>query len=211
MDLPPDLLLRTPEEGARRIALAFLGEARAASLRLDDADDVEALHDFRVAIRRLRSTLRAWRPELASSISKKQRRALKDLQAATGGGRDAEVALAWLERERPSVAPTHRHGLEWMVKRLVRRRREAMGRVTGDVRREFDRWDAALRNRLSRMRVEHHLAEESTTPAFAAVAAIRLREHMQDLLDHLLRIEEPGDRELCHDTRIRCKRLRYLL
>ncbi|MCB9543646.1 MAG: CHAD domain-containing protein, partial [Myxococcales bacterium] len=57
LDLPVGL-------AARRVARSFLDEARAAAARLDDPDDPESLHDFRVAIRRQRATLRAWRKPL---------------------------------------------------------------------------------------------------------------------------------------------------
>ena len=70
--LPDDLLSRSEEEGARRLALKALSAARAAERRLDDRSDPEALHDFRVAIRRLRSLLRAYKPQLESSIRKKE-------------------------------------------------------------------------------------------------------------------------------------------
>ena len=65
----PEGLLTTPAPGAaRRIAVNLLDAASAARERLTDADDAEALHDFRVAMRRLRSTLRAYQPQLEDEI-----------------------------------------------------------------------------------------------------------------------------------------------
>ena len=58
------LLSRPPEEGARLIALSWLDQAAAAFPRLQDPADIEALHDFRVGLRRLRSCLRSLVPEI---------------------------------------------------------------------------------------------------------------------------------------------------
>ncbi|HEY9420766.1 MAG TPA: CHAD domain-containing protein, partial [Thermoanaerobaculia bacterium] len=66
-----NLLARSPEEGARLLALSFLDQARAARPRLADPSDSEALHDFRVALRRLRSCLRAYRSFLDESVPRK--------------------------------------------------------------------------------------------------------------------------------------------
>ena len=118
MTLPENLLALSPEEAARRVALERLHAAREAAARLDDPADTEALHDFRVAIRRLRSTLRAWRPVLGKGLRKRHRRALRALQGATGGGRDAEVALAWLGEQRSTLNATQRRGHDWLVARL---------------------------------------------------------------------------------------------
>src|SRR2546429_8551253 len=61
----PENLLAAPAPGAaRRIALSLLDAATAARERLPDAGDAEALHDFRVAMRPLRGTLRAYQPQL---------------------------------------------------------------------------------------------------------------------------------------------------
>lgn len=49
------LLDRPAAEAARLLALRMLDAAAAARLRMDNPADPEALHDFRVAIRRLRS------------------------------------------------------------------------------------------------------------------------------------------------------------
>jgi len=99
----PDNLLAAPAPGAaHRIALSLLDAATAARERLPDTGDAEALHDFRVAMRRLRSTLRAYQPQLEAVVPAKLRRRLRDLARATGEARDVEVQISWLERQRTS-------------------------------------------------------------------------------------------------------------
>src|SRR6267142_2251429 len=99
-------LLTAPAPGAaRRIALTLLDAASAARERLTDANDAEALHDFRVAMRRLRSTLRAYQAQLDAVVPAKLRRRLRDLARATGEARDVEVQISWLERQRNELAP----------------------------------------------------------------------------------------------------------
>jgi CHAD domain-containing protein len=62
MLFPENLLELPAEEAARLIALAQVEELRDARDRLAIPGDPEALHDFRVALRRLRTTLRVfWR------------------------------------------------------------------------------------------------------------------------------------------------------
>ena len=88
MTLPFDILHRTPEEAARRIVLGFLDQGRETAGRLLDPEDDEALHDFRVAVRRTRSALRAWRRELKGSTRRKDERGLKRLRMAWEGFAD---------------------------------------------------------------------------------------------------------------------------
>ena len=159
MPLPQDLLLRSPEEGARRVALTFLDEAHAGSRRLDDADDKEALHDFRVGIRRLRSTARAWKDVLDGALRKRDRRALKALQNATGGGRDAEVAIAWLETQRDALQGDDAAALDRLVQRLRARLADAMAHATGGLREQFDAIEEDLRRRLGTLSIEVDLGE----------------------------------------------------
>ena len=55
-DTPVRELLKQPvEQAARAIALRLLHRVEAERRRLDDRGDPEALHDLRVAVRRLRS------------------------------------------------------------------------------------------------------------------------------------------------------------
>ena len=78
-----DLAARSVDEGCRLVALKHLAQAEAARARL--GADSEALHDFRVALRRLRSISRAYRRWLGRPKRKLQRR-LRRLVEATGVG-----------------------------------------------------------------------------------------------------------------------------
>lgn len=211
MHLPLDVLHRSPAEAVRRIALQWLDEAREGCDRMQDPSDESALHDFRVSVRRLRSTLRAWRKILKGAVGKKHERALKALQQATGGGRDAEVALEWLASELEGLRPVHRAGHRWMVEHLAGRLEASMDHARDGVREAFGKVEGELRDRLSVMTVEMRLDGRSTGPSFAEVLAARTRAHAEDVASHLRAIDGIDDAAACHEARIRGKRLRYLV
>src|SRR5262245_26936485 len=121
-DLAPPLLDASPEEGARWLALRYVDEARAAAERVVAGADDEALHDLRVAMRKLRTVMRTHRAELRGSSRKSHRRRLKELVASTGAGRDAEVQMAWLAEIDPQLAPFERTGASWWRARLADRK-----------------------------------------------------------------------------------------
>src|SRR5262245_23299660 len=209
--LPADILARHAGEAARYIALDLLAQARAAAGRLGDDDDAEALHDFRVAIRRLRSTSRAWRAELEPSLRPRHRRALRALQAATGDGRDGEVALAWLAAQRSELRPAQRHGHDWLVERLERKREGSLVRVRDETSHAFERIDRELAQRLERMTIEIRAAVTGRAISFGAALASRAREQADELVEILGEVSSADDEERCHASRIACKRLRYLV
>src|SRR5215210_5945824 len=135
---PAALLERHPSEAVRLVAMDWLAQASAARERLGDAHDEEALHDFRVAIRRLRSTVKAFRRELDASVTRKSRDRLRRVAQATNGGRDAEVQLLWLDTQRQSLYSRHRPGAVWFRDRLRRRKEEADAQLHAEVTRDFD-------------------------------------------------------------------------
>src|SRR5262249_4251817 len=104
-DLPQDLV-RTPAHlGARIIALHHLAAAKSAAKRLHRGKDGDELHDFRVALRRLRTNLKAFLPLLEDSVRKRLIKEVGEIQDATGEARDAEVHLVLLRRARPKLGP----------------------------------------------------------------------------------------------------------
>jgi CHAD domain-containing protein len=209
MDL--SLLSRAPEEGARLLALDFLDQAAAAFPRLEDRSDPEGLHDFRVALRRLRSCLRAYGACLDDSLPKKLRRRLRRLAQATGPGRDTEVQIEWLRAQGKHLASSHRAGLTWLVARLGERMEKAYRHLTGALEEKFPALEQELRRRLSVYRTEVLLDPQARRPTFGAATAGILREQATELEEHLARIEDEEDEEESHQARISAKRLRYLL
>ena len=89
-----------PERAARWLLSRQLRHAEAAAQQLIGGEDPEALHDFRVALRRFRSIERAHRGWVAEALPKKLRKRLRELVQSTGPARDSEVQLGWLDRQR---------------------------------------------------------------------------------------------------------------
>jgi CHAD domain-containing protein len=203
------LLLRPPEEGARLLALSFLDQAAEARPRLEDPADAEALHDFRVGLRRLRSGLKAYEDFL--EIPKKLAKRLKRLAGSTGPGRDAEVQIEWLRARAPHLSAHHRAGLAWLLSRLAERKRDAYGEMEDEAEDEFAKVEEDLRARLSVYRAEIHLDPKEERPTLAGAAARILHRQVADLEKRLARIGDAGDVEDAHEARIRAKRVRYLL
>lgn len=205
------LLSRSPEEGARLLALSFLDQAAAARPRLADPADSEALHDFRVGLRRLRSCLRAYRVYLEDGIPKKLARKLRRLASATGPGRDAEVQIAWLRGRGADLAAHHRAGLAWVLARLEEVRRDAYAKATAKVEHDFAAIEERLRSRLSVYRTEVHLDAAATRTTLGEATAGILRDQVAELEAHLAGIGDADEEKKAHRARISAKRVRYLL
>ncbi len=205
MSQPLDLLYASAEDATRTIARRILAQAKAAAKRLLDASDETALHDFRVAIRRLRSTLRAWRGPLKGRIGRKHERMLSALQRATGGGRDAEVALDYLGVHPLKEGAAADDGHRWLVHRLSEQFQASMQDVREPVREAFRRTRRKLRRRLRGKR-------QRTAPvSFAQALAAAVGRHGEDLRVRLERVATRADEDEAHEARIRGKRLRYLV
>ncbi|HEV7672378.1 MAG TPA: CHAD domain-containing protein [Thermoanaerobaculia bacterium] len=205
---------RDPDEGARRLALGFLDQATAAQARLADREDTEALHDFRVGLRRLRSTLRTYQDLLAKSVGKKLAKRLKALADSTGEGRDAEVALAWLDAVAQSEeppAPSARPGHRWLRSRLAAVRDRAYAEIAERIEEDFEPIAERLRERLSVYRAEVRLDATTVPRRLGEVAAAELSDLAARIEKELATIDSAADEENAHRARITAKRIRYLL
>jgi CHAD domain-containing protein len=209
---PTNLLARPAAEATRLIALGYLEDASRAATRLEDPADEEALHDFRVALRRLRSTLRAYRPQLRESARRSSRDRLGSIADATNRSRDADVALAWLRPLASDLTPRERVGLRELTERLERRREDVYGKTVARVPRSFAKAAKRLRKRLGEYRQTVQTADAEGAPAlFALVAAAAITEHAADLGRRLGEVRSPDQFDEVHAARIAAKRLRYLL
>ncbi len=184
---------------ARRLAIARLDETEKPLARfLEDRDD-DLLHDFRVALRRLRSTLKAYRPWLGRAAGKKLRRRLGDLADATNRGRDADVQAKWIRKESEAWLESARAAADAVVEALCDTHRPSPHKLEDKLKGIAKK----LRHRLSKL--------DERDGAFAPVLRVLARRHADDVALSLERITGADDVEAAHAARIAVKRLRYLV
>jgi CHAD domain-containing protein/CYTH domain-containing protein len=205
--LHEDFIDRTPEEGARLVALMLLAEADRAAKRFAGDEDREALHDFRVALRRLRTALRTFRAAL--DVGGKLEKRLKKLARATNAARDAEVQLGWLAAHpADSANEAPRRDFELLVGRFEARREEG-SRSRARLATQYAKTSRKLSSRLSVYEARLDTAGGATP--FSALLASLAEEHFDALERRLGAIQGADDQRNVHKARIQGKRLRYLL
>ena len=144
MAAPRNLLEEPVERAARIVALDLLATASKNRARLKNKRNTDALHDFRVGVRRLRSWLRALDPWLEGSVPRKPRRRLRRAARATNASRDADVRLIWLRSQRAELTPAERPGLSWVIKRITDDRAKTFETDVRQGARAFDRAERKL-------------------------------------------------------------------
>ena len=204
-----DLLKMNCPEGARMLLLRQLDDAVAAARRLKHPDDAEALHDFRVALRRLGTALRFYKTE-APGIGGKRRRQLRGYGKVTNAGRDAEVQLDWLTGQQPGLTPRQRIGCQWLMRRLAKQQGEAGRAARTAMARRFIQLSVKLRRRLEAVAVVP-TPDGAAAAGFAPATAALAHTAAQALLKALAKVDHAAGERIIHRARIRAKRLRYLL
>lgn len=205
------ILAAPATESIRRIALGHLDSAAEAMARMQAGGDDEALHDFRVSLRRLRTILKAYRPLLEPEVRKKDRRAIRKLTRSTGAGRDSEVLLAWLESVWAGLAASEGPMVERLASELRAERDTGYARVLSKAGEKFRKIEKRLRGRLGTIELPDRPTRPGTERSFAAVLYRLFPVYAADLADAVARIHTPDDHDAVHATRIRGKQLRYLV
>jgi CHAD domain-containing protein len=83
-----------------------------------DLDDIERVHDMRVATRRLRAALEVFEPCFPKKRFKETLREVKALADALGERRDRDVTIAALDVYEAALGPQGRRGVRSLVDRL---------------------------------------------------------------------------------------------
>jgi CHAD domain-containing protein len=153
MTIDASILDDTTARSARLVALSLMEDLARERERLAAARDSETLHDFRVALRRLRSWLRALEPSLEGSLPNAAGRRLRRMARESNAGRDAEVFLAWLSTTEGQLSPRDKKAVHWLTERFQRQEREAESELESRLKRDFQRTRDRLEERLSLYRV----------------------------------------------------------
>lgn len=204
-----ELLTEPTPRAARAVALTLLDVLDAEFERLGKPDDTEALHDFRVGMRRLRSWLRAYSRDVSDSVGKKAMRRLGALTAVTTDSRDIEVHLQWLKAESVTLKPAERVGARWLTTRLRTEQRRADAALREGVGGGFPELSARLRKKLSRYAVA--VWDQAGEERWAVTGAALVQDAFLTFRRRITSIEDVDDDERAHRARIAGKRLRYLL
>jgi CHAD domain-containing protein len=187
---------------ARGHALSLLAEADSAMITLAGgaADDEEAVHNYRVTLRRLRTWLRCYAEVMG--VPEKLQRRLNKRAKASNRARDGEVSIGLLRgfaRELPSTSRAVLAGhIDQLERELVEHRQVFVATALEGWPREHRKLAKALVNP----------PLEVTLEPFARVLARTLTE-AADALDRDTH-EQSTPKEL-HRTRVSVKSLRYLL
>ena len=207
------LLPLTAEEASRRIAIDLVRAATAAAARVAGRADPEALHDLRVALRRLRSIVRALKEPLAGSLSKRRRTRLKELASSTGEARDAEVQLAWAAGMLDgSLEPQERVAVTFLHDQWAARRDAAFARIDAEVLPGLDALLPRLERDLSTYTTEHTtFAPRQAATTLGNILAELAQDEVASLVHGLRSVTTMDDQAVAHEARIHGKRLRYLL
>lgn len=116
-----------------------------------DVSDIERVHDMRVATRRLRAALEIFEPCFPSAQYEEALGEVKAVADALGERRDADVAIATLERFAAGLAAPDRPGVSSLVERIRTEQADANAQLEAFV---HPRRLAALSERLSELVVE---------------------------------------------------------
>jgi CHAD domain-containing protein len=189
-----------------QVAFTLLKEiVRARRRVVRGEDDPEALHDYRVALRRIRSVTRALRSITLPAQAPRLERVLRRIARGTGPARDLEVLAAWVREAGERVPP----GLGLVLGQELARERERTGGVLGEVLRTrvhaevVDLFEGVFRKPEELLegapRPFSEVARQAALPL--VTAAIAAAEAL---------VASPGMAAL-HQLRISLKRVRYAL
>jgi CYTH domain-containing protein/CHAD domain-containing protein len=184
----------------RLLAAAHPGDRNA------DGDAAEVLHDFRVALRTLRSWLRAHQDALGTP--RKVRRRLQRAAHATNTSRDSEV-LAALLAGLQGLTRAGTVSARWWQQQLEQR--AADPNVVERLQHDIERGLAGLDRHLAVVRWEQSVDEPWDFPSFAQDLASRVHRHRDELAAAFAEIQYSEREKTVHAARIAAKRVRYLL
>ncbi len=217
----PEALQRPAPEGARLVARHYLQQlldARAnwsASLSIVDGappfDRTAILHQARVALRRLRATLREHDRVLDGAADRRALRALRSLGKATSAQRDRDVQIGWLDAQTDLLSAAAQVEARSFRSKITRTARDRSARVEAAFARALDPHVDALLTKLDRYTLTHRVGHDPAPVTFARELSARLVRGVARLRRDLAAVRTVADQDAMHAVRIRLKRQRALL
>jgi CHAD domain-containing protein len=207
---PIPLLLHprdTIAEAGYRIVKRQLEQVISRERGLRYRDDVEYVHEMRIATRRIRSAMRVFKAGFASEILDRKHD-LRRLADTFGNARDSDVLLAFLTRCAGRATDSHRAFLQDLIRnekaRRSRRYRALLAYMESD---EYKRLRDTLYSRICAGPLRGEGASAAAAP-LAREAPRSLRRALKKVMKYEGRLSALSP-DHQHALRIACKRLRY--
>ncbi|MBI5566999.1 MAG: CHAD domain-containing protein, partial [Chloroflexi bacterium] len=186
--------------------------AQLAGVR--SADDIEAVHQMRVATRRLRAAFTLFAECLPNKRADEWQREIKRITKALGAARDTDVQFDWLRKFlAKSTDPAWRPGINRLMLRLYQQRQrlqlkvvEALDRL--EASHTLDDMGTLLRDQVVQARLVN-VDPYATEVYLRAADAIRLQ--LEHFLAYDMYVYQPEHSTELHAMRIAAKHLRYTL
>lgn len=188
--------------GVRHHMRSLIGRVDASLAALRAGRNDEALHDFRVNVRRLRTLLNTF-PDVVV-LDKRDRRRLRALAHCTNDARDLEVAAQLLISHALHVDPPQRR----MFAGHARRYREQAQRQASNLRAELPSIWTSVRRRLPGREQSMRAVQWR---AYARETACHVTRLLRELVRTLRKVKCASDLDVMHRARIVAKKARYLL
>lgn len=214
MTATPDTLRQPVTTATEDLATGLLRKAAKANQRLQASADPEALHDFRVTVRRLRTYLEAYGPVFGNGQAERLQRKLASFIDATNANRDHEVHFAIVEGQlaRRSLPKLQREGFQIVREELSYEGEPAPPESLDAVIGQFTKLEQKLQKRRwnptgARPARDVPRAHHS----FAAATRDIVWELAESLRAQLVAIQGVDDQRPAHRARLTVKRLRYVV
>ncbi len=218
---PRSALLLPYQEGhkkVRELALRQLNRFFSYEAQVLKGDDAEAIHDMRVASRRLQQVLDLLYPKPRTHELRNFRRQIRRSRRALGDVRNGDVLLESVGRTLSRKRSARRDAWTAVHNYLLKRRSEDFGRAM----RKFGKMNLAvfyvnLKELLQRDKVNDHsedphaYAAGAANPTFANNLTGALESTWNRFEDQIAQSHRHSRPEVIHGARIATKRLRYLL
>jgi CHAD domain-containing protein len=204
LDTPVEALwtLRGPEAAVPLLAPRIRDVYLEASARWPD-DDVERVHDVRVATRRLRAALAAVAPLLRRGAEQRARARVQALGRTLGPRRAADVSQAWVSAARAATEDADEQAVLDRLFGLLALRRQ---RTTERLHAYFP-VQVLIEDGLVVLEAAVHSSPDG--PRLDVGIDAELRGRVREVTRQLPSMGTPHDDEGHHELRIALKRLRY--
>jgi CHAD domain-containing protein len=156
-----------------------------------DVDDIERVHDMRVATRRLRAALEIFEPCFPAKPFSRALDEVKELADALGERRDRDIAIDAMRRFRDEMASPDRPGVEGLIDELREEQRVANDDLAPYVTSEHL---AALHERLTELIAMARGVERGL------IDVSELERELDEPPDHELPDESPEDHSAAWDS-----------